>query len=282
MLSYRHAYHAGNHADVLKHSVLALILESLQRKHTPYCYIDTHAGAGRYNLASREADKVGEFRTGIGRVWPHAERPAALAPYVAAIAACNPGASGELRYYPGSPVVANTFLREQDRMVVFEQHPTDATLLTKEFARMPHCRVLRGDAFALLKGFLPPLEKRGLVLIDPSYEIKTDYRAVTTLLSDALVRWATGIYMLWYPLLERATADQLLRRIAASGTRKILNIEFGPRAAGAGIGLWGSGLVIVNPPYQLDEQVKKLMPWFGRVMQAEVGAPASVRWLVPE
>jgi 23S rRNA (adenine2030-N6)-methyltransferase len=276
VLSYRHAFHAGNHADVFKHVTLALILRSLQRKTTPFCYIDTHAGAGRYDLNSREAEKVGEYREGIARLWPRDDSPELVQDYRRVITSLNAPRQGELRYYPGSPVLARELLRPQDRMVLIERHPTDHTLLTEEFARAPRTRVEFGDGFELLKAFVPPLEKRGVVLIDPSYEIKTDYKLVPTTVHDAVRRWATGIYVLWYPLIDRTIADQLLRRMVATEIPPALRVEFGLRGPARGTGLWGSGMVIINPPYQLSDQLKRVLPWLKRVLKATPDAPCSV------
>jgi 23S rRNA (adenine2030-N6)-methyltransferase len=280
VLSYRHAFHAGNHADVFKHLTLTLILRSLQRKATPFCYIDTHAGAGRYDLTSREAEKVGEYRDGIARLWHREDSPDLVQDYRRVIAGLN-SRQGELHYYPGSPVLARELLRPQDRMVLIERHPTDHALLAEEFGRVPRTRVEFGDGFELLKAFVPPLEKRGVVLIDPSYEIKTDYKLVPNILQNAVQRWATGIYVLWYPLIDRTTADQLLRRIVAADIPNVLRAEFGVRGPARGDGLWGSGLVIVNPPYQLNEQLKRVLQWLKRVLKATPDAPCSVSRLAP-
>jgi 23S rRNA (adenine2030-N6)-methyltransferase len=281
VLSYRHVFHAGNHADVLKHLTLALVLRALQRKATPLCYIDTHAGAGRYDLASREAEKIGEFRDGIARLWRREDAPALSHDYLKVVTDMNP-ANGNLRYYPGSPVIAREMLRASDRMVFIERHPTDHLRLTEEFSRTPRCRVEFGDGFELLKAFVPPLEKRGVVLIDPSYELKTDYKAVVTMLTDAVQRWATGVFILWYPLIDRDVADRMLRRFLVAEIPKMLRIEFGLRGPARGDGLWGSGMLIINPPYQLDEQLKRVLPWLKRVMKASADAPCSVSWLAPE
>lgn len=281
MLSYRHAFHAGNHADVLKHLTLILILRALQRKATPLCYIDTHAGAGRYDLNSREAEKTGEFRDGIARIWRRDDAPEFIHDYFSAIRAVNPQRPDDLRYYPGSPVLARELSRPQDRMVLIERHPTDHALLLEEFGRVPRSRVESGDGFDLLKAFIPPREKRGLVLIDPSYEIKTDYKKVVAVLTDAFARWATGVFALWYPLIDRTTADQLLRRVLATDTPRMLRIEFGVQDPSAG-GLWGSGLVVINPPYQLDDQLKRVLPWLRRVLKAAPAAPCAVTWLTRE
>ena len=282
MLSYRHAFHAGSPADVFKHLVLAQIFQGLQRKPAAMCYIDTHAGAGAYDLQSREAEKVGEFRQGIARVWQRHDVPDSLHAYLDAIRAMNAALPGELRYYPGSPALARHWLRPQDRMVLIERHPSDHARLSENFALEPHCRVELGDGFELLRAFVPPLEKRGVVLIDPSYELKTDYRDVIDSLAAAYQRWATGVYVLWYPLIARDQADRLQKRVIATGIRRVLGIEFALSAPVAARGLWGSGLIVVNPPYQLDAQITHLLPWLHRALQATPAASCGARWLVPE
>lgn len=282
MLSYRHAFHAGNHADVLKHLVLAQIIQGLQRKPAAMCYIDTHAGAGTYDLKSREAEKVGEFRHGIAKIWQRTDIPASLADYLGAVRAMNAGPYSELRYYPGSPALARHLLRPADRMVLIERHPSDYARLRETFALEPHCRVEQGDGYALLKAFVPPLEKRGVVLIDPSYELKTEYWQVIDTLVAAYQRWATGVYVLWYPLIARDQADKLEKRVLATGIRKVMGVEFALTAPAAESGLWGSGLIVVNPPYQLDEQVRQVLPWLKRTLKATPEAISEVRWLAPE
>ncbi len=282
MLSYRHAYHAGNHADVLKHLVLTQIFQALQRKPAAMCFIDTHAGAGAYDLHSREAGKVGEFRHGIERVWQQPEPPAALQPYLEVVRAMNSRLRGELRYYPGSPTLARQLLRPQDHMVLIELHPTDHKRLSETFTPEPHCRVELGDGYTLLKAFVPPREKRGVVLIDPSYELKTEYRDVVEALTTAYARWATGVYVLWYPLIAREQADKLLKRVIATGIRRVLGIEFALSAPITASGLWGSGLIVVNPPYQLDTEINQVIPWLRQTLHATSDAVCEARWLVPE
>ncbi len=202
MLSYRHAFHAGNHADVLKHFVLVHLLRHLAQKDKPYSYIDTHAGAGAYGLDAGYASQNAEYETGITRLWQQTDLPAALAEYVAQIRALNP--SGKLTLYPGSPYLASKLIRPQDQMRLFEMHPTDVDLLGKTFPDAGgKIIVTRGDGFAGLKALLPPPSRRALVLIDPSYEDKTDYQNVFNALTDSLQRFATGIYLLWRPLLQR-------------------------------------------------------------------------------
>src|SRR3954469_7498817 len=214
MLSYRHAFHAGNHADVLKHFVQVQLHEHMNQKDAAYTYIDTHSGAGVYALDSREATKKAEFGTGIGPLWERADLPRPLAAYLDLIKGMNP--SGKLRYYPGSPYVADQMSRSQDRLRLFELHPADSKILADNFrkveahkaeqgerARGRRVMIERGDGFHSLKSLLPPPSRRALVLIDPPYEIKDDYRKVKDVLDDALARFPSGIYAVWYPVLQR-------------------------------------------------------------------------------
>lgn len=261
MLSYRHAFHAGNHADVLKHLVLLAVLDYFNRKDKPWWYVDTHAGAACYALDSEQAGKTGEFEAGIARLWSSGQVPGALKPYLDAVAQFNP--HGRLTFYPGSPALAMTRLREQDRMRLFELHPTDAVLLERTFARdADRVQVRKADGYAGLRAVLPPPTRRAVVLIDPSYEIKEDYRRVVTVLDDALKRFPTGTYLVWYPLLARPEARQLPDRLATLGAGSWLDVRLFVREASAdGIGMFGSGLYIVNPPWTLPGTLEEILPW---------------------
>jgi 23S rRNA (adenine2030-N6)-methyltransferase len=262
MLSYRHAFHAGNHADVLKHVVTIELLRYLNQKDTPYMYIDTHAGAGVYTLDGGYAAKNAEYETGIGPLWERKDLPQPLADYVQMIKSLNP--SGKMRYYPGSPYCADKTMREQDRLRLFELHPSDSKILEDNFRKLdahaaaqghrPSVRgkrvmIQRGDGFLGLKALLPPPSRRGLVLIDPPYEDKGDYRRVKDTLEDALKRFATGIYAVWYPILHRMESRQLpdkLKRVAANGWLNVtLSIS---TPAPDGFGLHSSGMFVLNPP----------------------------------
>lgn len=274
MLSYRHAFHAGNHADVLKHAVLVLLLTALKRKDKAFVYIDTHAGAGRYDLADRPALQTQEFKDGIAHWWRTPAPP--LAAYLECVRAENP--DGELRWYPGSPVIARGLLRPEDRMVLLEMHTTDHAILAQEFADDPAVRVERGDAHERLKAWLPPSERRGLVLIDPPYEIRKEDVLIIDLLVDAHRRWATGIYAVWFPILSRLSAQRFIERLAATGIRRQLLVEYLPFGEDAAAGLKGSGMVIVNPPFQLEEDLQALCQLF----ETSPGARSRLRWMVGE
>jgi len=254
MLSYRHAFHAGNHADVLKHAVLALLLQAMARKDKPYVLIDTHAGAGRYDLADARARKTGEAASGVAHWWKSTAAP--LAPWLASVAALNP--DGNLRFYPGSPLLARRLLRGGDRLLLCERHPADHAALAAEFAADPAVRVERADGYARLKAWLPPPERRGLVLIDPSYELKHEEAQVVDALVDAHRRFATGVFAIWYPILTRLAAQRFVERLAATGIRRQLTLEYQPAALAPDVGLKASGMLIVNAPYRFELELEAL------------------------
>lgn len=276
MLSYRHAFHAGNHADVLKHLVLTQILQYLNLKDKAWWYVDTHAGAGVYDLSSEYARKNAEYETGIARLWGRADLPEALADYLAIVRGLNP--DGRLRLYPGSPWIASRLMRPQDRLRLFELHPTDGRLLRQTFADLVRqVRIEAADGFAGLKAVLPPLARRGLTLIDPAYEVKTDYRAVFQALKAGLERFATGIYAVWYPLLPRHEARELPQRLRRLPGIRWLDVTLTVRAPAAeGLGMHGSGLFVVNPPWTLADTLAAVLPWLTRVLAQDAGACYSL------
>jgi 23S rRNA (adenine2030-N6)-methyltransferase len=260
MLSYRHGFHAGNHADVLKHVVLVQLLKHLTRKDKPLWVIDTHAGAGSYSLEAGYAARNAEFATGIGRLWSRRDLPAPVREYVGQVRAANP--DGVLRHYPGSPQIARQMLRAQDRLRCFELHPTDGKALLEHFSGAGRqVGVVAGDGLAGLKSLLPPPSRRGLVLIDPSYELKEHYRGVRSALRDALQRFATGTYAVWYPLLQRREAELLpqeLQRLAPGDWLRASLTIAAPSAAG--FGMHGSGVFVFNPPWNLEAPLRAAMP----------------------
>lgn len=272
MLSYRHAFHAGNHADVLKHFVLLALLDYYSRKDKAWWYVDTHAGAGCYALDSVQAGKTAEFSAGIGRIWEQTSAPEVLHGYLDAVRQFNP--HGHLTFYPGSPAIAMTRLREQDRMRLFELHPADAQLLGQTFARdTDRVMVRKTDGFSALRALLPPLTRRAVVLIDPPYEVKEDYKRVVSVLGDAMRRFPSGSYMVWYPLLARPEAQQLPEHLAALGAESWLDVRFVQRKPSRdGFGMFGSGLYITNPPWTLPQVLEEAMPWLVRMMGEDEGA----------
>jgi 23S rRNA (adenine2030-N6)-methyltransferase len=286
MLSYRHAFHAGNHADVLKHLVLIQLLRYFGQKETPYMYVDTHAGAGVYALDIGYAAKNAEYETGISPLWDRNDLPEALADYVRLVKGMNP--SGKMRYYPGSPYCADKIMREQDRMRLFELHPSDCKILQENFRKVeahaaaqgqrPTTRgkrvmIQKGDGFLGLKALLPPPSRRGLVLIDPPYENKDDYRRVKDTLADALVRFATGTYAVWYPVLQRMESRQMpdkLKRLPCNGW---LNVTLSISTPSPdGFGLHSSGMFVINPPWTLEPMLRDLMPYLVKVLGKDSGA----------
>ncbi|WP_263772636.1 23S rRNA (adenine(2030)-N(6))-methyltransferase RlmJ [Propionivibrio soli] len=272
MLSYRHAFHAGNHADVLKHLVLVQLVRYLTQKDKPFWYVDTHAGAGAYALDSSYAQKLAEYEGGIGRLWARDDLPEALAEYVALVRRFNP--SGSLKNYPGSPHFALWGMREQDRLRLFELHSKDARLLRECFADAGKRVIVEAvDGFAGLKAVLPPPPKRGLVLIDPSYELKSDYERVVQALKDALTRFAGGVYAIWYPQLTRIEANDLPQRLKRLPAKGWLHVALRVNAAAKdGFGMHGSGLVVLNPPWTLHDTLAEVMPYLVDVLGTDAGA----------
>jgi 23S rRNA (adenine2030-N6)-methyltransferase len=286
MFSYRHGFHAGNHADVLKHCLLTQLLSYLNQKEAPYMVIDTHAGAGVYQLDSDYATKSGESDEGVALLWGRDDAPDVVNDYLQVIRNMNP--AGRLRHYPGSPFLAERLMRDQDRLRVFEMHPTDSKLLTENFrkleahaaanghrsnARGTRVQLQRADGFAGLKALLPPPSRRGLVLMDPSYEDKDDYRKVKVAIEDAQKRFATGTYAVWYPVLGRLESQQLperLKRVAMSEWLNVTLTVAGP--SGEDKRLRSSGMFIINPPWTLEATLKDVMPWLTKALAKDEGA----------
>lgn len=261
MLSYRHAFHAGNHADVLKHSILTLVLDYMLQKEKPFVYIDTHAGAGWYDLRSGWCSKNSEYIEGVEQVWPmldKAECPAGLKPYLAALKKLNP--HGELHEYPGSPWLAQSVLRMQDRAQLFDLHPNEFKALQTLFEGDKQIRVESGDGFQALNAILPPAERRALVLIDPPYEVKSDYKTLIESVKTAHKKFATGVYLIWYPVLDRTVVNRLERNLVDSGIRNILLAELSIRPDAEEAGMTGSGMFVINPPWQLKATLQELLP----------------------
>lgn len=279
MLSYRHSFHAGNHADVLKHIIQSLILNALQQKETPFVYHDTHSGVGRYDLTHEWSEKTGEYKQGIGRLWQQADTPAEIDSYLDAVKALNQGE--ELRYYPGSPRIARAHLRAQDRMVLSELHPSDYPLLEQEFARDRQVAIYKQDGFARLKASLPPKERRGLVLIDPPYELAKEYRDVVQAIAQSHKRWSTGIYAIWYPVVNRCDIEDMLDGLANLGIRKILQIELGVAPDTNQRGMTASGMIVINPPWKLESEMQTILPFLKQAIAPATGH-FKVEWVVPE
>ncbi len=266
MLSYRHAFHAGNHADVLKHFIEVQLLRHLAQKDKPFWYIDTHAGAGCYALDSGYATQNAEFDSGIARLWQRNDLPAALAEYVELVKRFNP--DGQLKLYPGSPLVALELLRAQDRMRLFELHPADSEMLQQNLAgHGTQVLVQAVDGFGALKAMLPPPSRRALVLIDPPYEDKQDYRRVIAALREGLKRFANGVYAVWYPQLQRAEAQQLPAQLKQLPVKSWLHVALTVQTPSEdGFGMHGSGMFVLNPPWTLHGVLQEVMPYLAGVM----------------
>ncbi|UAY77711.1 23S rRNA (adenine(2030)-N(6))-methyltransferase RlmJ [Pasteurella canis] len=281
MLSYRHSFHAGNHADVLKHIVLMLIIENFQLKEKGFYYLDTHAGVGRYRLFSEEAEKTAEFEEGIGRLWQRDDLPEEITRYIQLIKKFNYGGK-ELRYYAGSPLIAATMLRPQDRALLTELHPSDFPLLRNNFKEFKNVTSKRENGFQQLKATLPPKERRGLILIDPPYELKEDYDLVVQAVEDGYKRFATGTYAIWYPVVLRQQIKRMLRHFENTGIRKILQIELAVHPDSEQRGMTASGMIVINPPWTLEQQMKKILPYLTQTLVPEGTGNWSVKWVVPE
>lgn len=266
MLSYRHGFHAGMHADVLKHVALVHLLRYLVQKDKPLWFVDTHAGAAVYALDEGYATKNAEFETGIGRLWTRKDMPIPVAEYVEEVRALNPGSA--LRRYPGSPQLATQILRKRDRLRLFELHSTEIRLLQKYFrGQTPRVIAQSGDGFAGLKSVLPPPSRRGLVLIDPTYEDKGDYKRVIDTLREALNRFGTGVYAVWYPRVQRPESrrfPELLERLRQNDWLHVTLDVKNPVAGG--LGLHGSGMFVLNPPWTLPDALRAAMPYLVQIL----------------
>ena len=277
-MNYRHAYHAGNFADVLKHVTLALVIEYFKRKDAPFRIVDTHAGAGRYALGSVEAGKTGEWRHGIGRLTgPDAEPlpgdvAQVLAPYLDAVQAENP--RDQLTVYPGSPLIAQRLMRSQDVLVANELHPEDAASLKAAIGRDPRVKLLALDGWMALKSLLPPKERRGVVLIDPPFEERGELARLADGLGQALRRFETGVYLAWYPIKDRKPIARFRKTLAAlDAWPELLCIELMIRGEGPPPDrLNGCGLIVANPPYALDAQLERVLPELSRRLGLGPGA----------
>ncbi len=275
-MNYRHAYHAGSHADVLKHVVLACVIERLKRKPKPFRIIDAHAGAGLYDLSGPEAFKTGEWLTGIGKLHePFApEAEALLQPYRAVVAALSPR-------YPGSPELAARLMRREDRLTANELHPDDFATLARHFRNDRRVTVTGLDAGACLAAALPPPERRGLVLIDPPYEQPEEAARAVEALKNSLRRFANGVFILWFPMKADGLGETLTQSVAALAIPGTLLVRMRIRESFKGGGLSGSGVILVNPPWQLDGDLRILVPALTARLALGDWGQSSVEWLLP-
>lgn len=281
-MNYRHEFHAGNFADVAKHSLLAVLLTALGRKEAPWHYFDTHAGEGVYDLANEAARRSGEAAAGIARLWPARGRlPAAVERLCTVVATLNPDlAPGATpRFYPGSPAIAAALARDQDRLILAELQPAAARELKANFQRDKRTAVHQRDGYEMLTALTPPPGLRGLALLDPPYESPEEFTRLADCVIACHARWPTGLYALWYPLKDEAARLKFLRQFERSGLRRILLTEL--RVADRADGLAGSGMLVVNPPWQTDTEMRECLVALASVL-APAGGRSEVRWLVPE
>jgi 23S rRNA (adenine2030-N6)-methyltransferase len=285
-MNYQHAFHAGNFADVHKHVVLTRILEYLRAKPAAFRVIDTHAGAGRYDLLGPEAARAGEWRNGIARIFP-VRRPGAgatdgaqalLAPYLDIVESFN--RDGALRLYPGSPLIAKALLRPQDRLIACELEPRSAASLKAALRGEPRAKVLSIDGWVALNANVPPKERRGLVLIDPPYEEADDFHRLSAAFAQAHRKWPTGLYLLWYPIKAREGADALARRLRRLGVAKVMRCELSVGEPRPDAGLVGSGLILANPPYPLEHELQNALPALVQLLAP--GGGYRIDWLAQE
>ena len=284
-MNYRHAYHAGNFADVLKHVVLALVIEYLKRKEAPFRVVDVHAGAGRYALTSAEAGKTGEWLGGIGRLLGAEARPLPatvarhLQPYLDAVRSEN--AAPRLEVYPGSPALALRLMRAQDTLVANDLHPEERAHLNAAIGSDRRAKVMALDAWVALKSLLPPKERRGVVLIDPPFEEPRELDRMAEGLAQGLQRFATGIYLVWYPIKDLKPIARFHADLAALGISKLLRVELLVQRPSDSERLNGCGLVVANPPYTLESELSAILPELSRRLAAAAGARYRLDWIEP-
>ena len=277
MLSYRHSFHAGNHGDVLKHWSLVTMLDYLNQKDKPYWYIDTHAGAGRYDLRDHHSQKNREHEQGIQLLLEQQGLPDSLSRYVEVVTASDESPqTGKLQLYPGSPAIAQTLTRPQDKLRLFELHKSDSRKLQANLGSDPRVLVEASDGFAGLKALLPPPTKRGLVMIDPSYEVKSDYSKVLRVIPDATRRFPVGVFALWYPILSHLDNVNFQERILKLDGMKWMDLRLCVDDRPTAKGMYGSGLFVVNPPWKLQEDAKQVLP----CLADKLGVDGAGAWAI--
>jgi 23S rRNA (adenine2030-N6)-methyltransferase len=283
-MNYRHAFHAGNFGDVLKHVVLMMLVEHLKKKPAPFLYLDTHAGGGLYDLSEAEAQRSGEYKSGIGRLldMPEAVLSPEVSAYVRLVRDCAGPGKSAITAYPGSPLILSMLRRPADRLVLAETHVKEAQSLRGLLGRGRLVSILESDGYAALKAQLPPRENRGLVLIDPPYESDQEFDRILAALEMAFERWPTGMYCVWYPLTERAAPVRFRRDLERSGIRRVLNATLSVLPDDAAVGMRGAGVTIINPPWMLDERLTELLPDLHRLLVPEGVGGTLVEWWAGE
>ena len=275
MLSYQHDYHAGNHADVLKHSALALLIEALKRKDAPFRVIDSHAGSGVYDLTSKMAQHGREFESGAALVMSAADSPACIRPYLSVLRQLN--GDDALRYYPGSPQLARSLLREQDELELFELHPQAAAALRARYRGDRRVHIHDRDGFEGVVAVVPPPERRCIALIDPSYEQKEEFTRVGEVVAACHRRFASGVYVVWYPLIRHRGPDILIDAFRQLQLPRLFHVEL--EVAPTSDALRGSGLLIANLPYEVDDELAALLPWLERTLSRGARGSTRAEWL---
>jgi len=282
-MNYRHGFHAGNFADVVKHAVLCRVLLHLRDKPAAFRAIDSHAGAGLYDLDGSEAGRTGEWRNGIERIW-HANLDAPvrelLAPYLDAVAAYNK--AGQLAVYPGSPALVQALLRRQDRLIACELEPKAAAALQSNLRGDNRCKAIAIDGWTALSAYVPPKERRGLVLVDPPFEQPGEFARLAQGLAAAHRKWPTGCYLLWYPIKDDAEVAAFVHNLSRRDIGKMLRIELILATGGPDTGLRGSGLIVVNPPWMLHEELKILLPALAAALRRDATPRLTLDWLAGE
>jgi len=279
-MNYRHAFHAGNHADVFKHIVLTRLIALMSRKEQPFAYIDTHAGLGLYDLSGDQATRTGEWLEGIARLWQATDRPALTDDYVKVINRLN--AEGELRYYPGSPELARRLMRQQDRVLLNEKHPDDGQLLKDNMKKDPRVAVHLGEGWHVPRALLPVAEKRAVMLIDPPFEQLDELQRCAKAMKETIGRMRQTVAAIWYPIKDDSRAlKRFYQELTSSGAPKLLRVELLVHPLDTQQSLNGSGLVISNPPWGLEEELNTLMPWLANLLGQSQGG-WKMDWLIAE
>lgn len=280
-MNYRHIYHAGNFADVIKHYVLSLVMQKMHEKETPFCAIDTHAGIGLYDLKAQEVEKTLEYQGGIQKLFELAAVEASFEAYLKIVASYNHGYD-QLVCYPGSPYILRAFLRKQDRLRLSELHPQDYATLQQHFKHDSQVEVFHQSGYISLKSLLPPSERRGVILIDPPFEKREEFDDLLKGIVNAYKRFATGIYLIWFPLKDLNNVKKFYANLKALHIPKILCVEFYTNKSEASLKLSGSGLIMINPPWQIDQilttNLKILMSYLSCTGKGE----ANVFWLTDD
>jgi 23S rRNA (adenine2030-N6)-methyltransferase len=280
VLAYRHQFHAGAFADVFKHALLAQLVSALGRKDKPFLYLDTHAGIAQYDLQHEWTQKTAEYKNGIALIWERTDAPVEMGPYLATVRAENK--DGKLRYYPGSPRIVRRLMRAKDRMVLTELNVKDCEALATLYARDRQVTVEVADGYQALKAHLPPPERRGLVFIDSSFDRAQEFKRLTDSFAEAHRRFATGVYALWYPLMDAASMRSFERRVVVTGIHKILQLEIAVRNEGVGGSMRGCGILVANPPFGFEPVARRILAWLWPVLSQEGEGEQRVSWLVPE